>query len=184
MEEIHEHEMEVDNKQVNSISTKCVNDDRCTEEVIHKTQWGIQRGISLDRNQDNAIELAKSHEELDTVSCIDPTLPPEGETLVKDSKKEDETDDEIEDDDEENEDLEEARNTLQVCARGGITFNEDEDVVLAKLRKKKKNKGKCRNKKMQLHRGSMKLSTRLLMSGARSIFNYIPSYGSICNCGF
>ncbi|MED6155727.1 hypothetical protein PIB30_007592 [Stylosanthes scabra] len=105
----------------------------------------------------------------------DSTTKSKRKTVCIHNKKEDNTEDFEDDikesftrDDEGNEDLEEAKNTLQVCEKGGITFNEDEDVVLAKLRKKKKkNNEKCRvNKKMQIHQGGLKLSKRLLLPSA------------------
>ncbi|MED6217710.1 hypothetical protein PIB30_020165 [Stylosanthes scabra] len=88
-----------------------------------------------------------------------------------DNKKENETQ-EVEKDveescicgDDNNEDVEEAKNTLKVYEDGDTFFNEDEDVVLATLRRKKKNKGKCHYKKVQKDKGGIKLSTRLIMS--------------------
>ncbi|MED6145794.1 hypothetical protein PIB30_028554 [Stylosanthes scabra] len=74
---------------------------------------------------------------------------------------------------------EETKYTLQVCEKCGIFFNEDEDVVLATLRRKKKNNEKCRcnhskgkrmgNKFVQKHQSGIKLLKRLIMSGARSL---------------
>ncbi|MED6136277.1 hypothetical protein PIB30_054611 [Stylosanthes scabra] len=119
----------------------------------------------------------------DTDSTSDNSLPPgfedfkqrdanirsDTEKRAIDSKENDETDDIEYDaeesftcDDEEDEDIEEAKNTLQVCEKTRITFNEDEDAVLAKMTKKKKNNGKCRYKKLQLQ-GGLKLSKILLM---------------------
>ncbi|MED6112020.1 hypothetical protein PIB30_057817, partial [Stylosanthes scabra] len=84
--------------------------------------------------------------------------------------EENEETDEIEEDaeesftcDDENDDrIEEDNMTLQVWEDAGFIINEDEDVVLEKMTKKKKNKGKRRLKKTQIQDG-LKLSKRLLM---------------------
>ncbi|MED6201438.1 hypothetical protein PIB30_094976 [Stylosanthes scabra] len=70
------------------------------------------------------------------------------------------------------EELEEDRRTLNLGQKGGLTFEEDEDVVLATLRKKKRNKGKdfynnSKGNKMgnKSYPIGLKLSKRLITGG-------------------
>ncbi|MED6144579.1 hypothetical protein PIB30_016851 [Stylosanthes scabra] len=58
-------------------------------------------------------------------------------------------------DNDENTDVEEDKNTLQICKKFGITFNYSEDVVLATLRRKKKIKEKCGYKNVQKYQSEV-----------------------------
>ncbi|MED6187402.1 hypothetical protein PIB30_076098 [Stylosanthes scabra] len=147
------------NRQEDSVSTWSIIDDRCLEEIIKETQ----------------LKLREEHFDIathDNHSTFEKTLPPGFEDfnrrkigmdavtrsdMVKrhiDNEENEETED-IEVDaeesvtcDDEDEEIEEAKMTLQVCEKAGITYNEDKDVVLTKMTNKKKNNRKRRLKKM------------------------------------
>ncbi|MED6156572.1 hypothetical protein PIB30_015671 [Stylosanthes scabra] len=152
------------NKQEDSMSTKCIIDDRCSKEIIKETQLKL-----YEEPFEGAIH--------DNHSTSEKSLPPGFEgfkqrKIEEDNEEKEETDDIEEDaeesfncDDEVDENIEEAKITSQVCEDTGIFINEDEDVILEKMTKKKKNNAKHRLKKMQLQ-GGLKLSKRLLMPGA------------------
>ncbi|MED6106180.1 hypothetical protein PIB30_002632 [Stylosanthes scabra] len=125
-------EEETCNKQEDSVSTRCLFDDRCSEEVIKKTQLKV-REDSIERASlhDTAKGVAKNNIERKSNDVRnqaqtgrDLTTKSKREKVCIHNKKEDDTEDfedDIEEsftrDDEGNEDLEEAKNTLQVCEK-------------------------------------------------------------------
>ncbi|MED6219894.1 hypothetical protein PIB30_040015, partial [Stylosanthes scabra] len=145
-----------------STATKCLFDDRDSLEVIQATQLGVK-----DCPTFNDVKDGNDLQEMESFSG--PVLPPGFEEFVQDicnipKAQNEETRDADENKviaqnhdnvnsvikeveslnsgDNDIEDLEEDRRTLNLCQKGGLSFEEDEDVVLATLRKKKRNKGK------------------------------------------
>ncbi|MED6222694.1 hypothetical protein PIB30_066835 [Stylosanthes scabra] len=94
--------------------------------------------------------------DMDNESSSDHSLPSDFKDCMQvEEDKPEEVEENVEESliegDDEIEDVEEAKKTLQVWKKGGIFFKKDEDVVLATLRRKKKNKGKARDNNSKNH---------------------------------